>query len=214
MIIRLEHLIPIPMMEQETGDSEIWEKESVEFEQGNSYVIQAPSGQGKTSLLSVIYGIRDDYRGRVTVDEQDISGWSWKQWSLVRKKQFSFIFQGLQLFPELTALDNILLKNSITRHQTEARIREMAGEMGMEPFLSRKAGILSFGQQQRTAILRSLCQPFRFLLADECFSHIDRENSDRCFQVIRRECEAQGAGLILTTLNGMGSTEGQIQFRL
>ena len=78
----------------------------------------------------------------------------------------------------------------------------MAKRLDMSEFLHRKAGILSFGQQQRVAILRALCQPFNYLLADECFSHIDRTNSLKAYQVIREECESQHAGLILTSLNG------------
>ena len=76
--------------------------------------------------------------------------------------------------------------------------------LGIDPYLHRKVGILSFGQQQRVAIIRALCQPFHFLLADECFSHMDRENSLTAYQLIREECEARGAGLILTSLNETG----------
>ena len=82
-----------------------------------------------------------------------------------------------------------------------SRINEVAERLELTPFLHRKAGILSFGQQQRVAILRALCQPFSFLLADECFSHIDRENTSRSYEVIAEHCKEQGAGMILTSLN-------------
>lgn len=124
-----------------------------------------------------------------------------KEWSLIRKSNLSFIFQGLELFDELTALENIRLKNELTAYQSNDRILEMARVLGIEHFLPRKAGILSFGQQQRVAIIRALCQPFDFLLADECFSHMDRANSLTAYQLIRQECEARSAGLILTSLN-------------
>jgi ABC-type lipoprotein export system ATPase subunit len=202
MTIRLEKMIPHPLLEQKTTGSGIWEAETVLFEQGSSYIIEAPSGRGKTSLLSVIYGIRKDYRGVVYIDHNDISGLNFRQWSHIRKEKLSYIFQGLELFEDLSALENIELKNSITHYKTSEEIEEMALRLDIKDFLHRKAGILSFGQQQRVAILRALCQPFEMLLADECFSHIDKENSLNAYQLIREECNSRGAGLILTSLNG------------
>ena len=214
MTIRFEKMIPLPMLEQDTAGSEIWESEAVLFEQGKSYLIEAPSGRGKTSLLSVIYGLRRDYQGAVYLDEQLATELSWKEWSVLRKKKLSYIFQGLELFESLTARENILLKNSITGFQSLHRIEEMAQLLGIKEFMDRKAGILSFGQQQRVAIIRALCQPFNFLLADECFSHIDETNSQIAFRLIQEECTAQGAGLLLTTLNHSGSLRTEKRMRL
>ena len=189
------------MLEQDTSGSEVWEADSLLLEQGKTYVVEAPSGRGKTSLLSVIYGIRKDYRGHSFLDERELGSFARKEWSQIRKRKLSFIFQGLELFDDLTALENIQLKNRITAYHTDERIMEMARKLGIDLFLHRKAGILSFGQQQRAAIIRALCQPFDFLLADECFSHMDSENSLIAYQLIREECKARGAGLILTSLS-------------
>lgn len=204
MNIRLEYLVPLPLLGQQRKKSQIWEISPVVFEPGISYLVEAPSGRGKTSLLSIIYGLRKDYRGKIFLDDTDISVFSAREWSQIRKNRVSYIFQGLELFDELSAFDNILLKNSITGQKTEKEIREMAQKLGIESFLQRKTGILSFGQQQRVAIIRALCQPFEFLLADECFSHMDRENSRIAFELIREECEARNAGLILSSLNSNG----------
>jgi len=201
MTIRFEKMIPLPMLEQDTSGSEVWEADSLLLEQGKSYVVEAPSGRGKTSLLSVVYGLRTDYRGVVFINDRDLTSLSMKEWSAIRKSNLSFIFQGLELFDELTALENIRLKNELTAYHSSDRILKMARMLGIEPFLKRKAGILSFGQQQRVAIIRALCQPFDFLLADECFSHMDRKNSLIAYQLIRQECDARQAGLILTSLN-------------
>lgn len=201
MIFRFEKMIPLPMLEQDTSGSKVWEAESLLLEQGKSYVVEAASGRGKTSLLSVMYGIRTDYRGEVFLDDQNIGSLSWKDWSDLRKKKLSFIFQGLELFDDLTTLENIQLKNNITTHTSPERIGELVQALGMEPYLHRKAGILSFGQQQRVAIIRALVQPFDFLLADECFSHMDKENTLKAYELIREECELRQAGLVLTSLN-------------
>jgi len=201
MIFRFEKMIPLPLLEQDTAGSEVWEAESLLLEQGKSYVIEAPSGRGKTSLLSVMYGIRTDYRGEVFLDDSNIESFTWREWSALRKKKLSVIFQGLELFDDLTTLENVQLKNDITGYVSNKRIREFAEALGMEPFLHRKAGILSFGQQQRVAIIRALVQPFDFLLADECFSHMDKENTLKAYQLIQKECEIREAGLVLTSLN-------------
>ncbi|MCK5135598.1 MAG: ATP-binding cassette domain-containing protein [Bacteroidales bacterium] len=214
MTIRLEKLIPLPLLEQDTTGSGIWEAESVVFEQGERYSIEAPSGRGKTSLLAVVYGIRKDYKGEVFLNNSNIAGFTGKQWSAIRKETLSFIFQGLELFDSLTALENIQLKNSITRHKTLRGIEEMAERLGIGDFLQKKAGILSFGQQQRVAILRALCQPFDYLLADECFSHIDRDNSQNAFRLIREECENQGAGLILTSLHKTDQMDVHVRMKI
>ncbi len=201
MIFRFEKMIPLPMLEQDTAGSEVWEAESLLLEQGKSYVIEGPSGRGKTSLLSVMYGIRTDYRGKVFLDDSNITSFTWREWSVLRKTRLSVIFQGLELFDDLTALENIQLKNNITGHISNEKIGELVEALGMEPYLHRKAGILSFGQQQRVAIIRALVQPFDFLLADECFSHMDRENTLKAYQLIQQECEVRNAGLVLTSLN-------------
>jgi ABC-type lipoprotein export system ATPase subunit len=201
MTIRLEYLIPLPLLDQQRGESEIWETSRLNFEPGLTYLVGAASGRGKTSLLSIIYGLRKDYKGKVFIDETEISTLAEKEWSVLRKTRLSYIFQGLELFDELTAFENIKLKNSITKHKSENEIQEMAGRLGIADFLQRKTGILSFGQQQRVAIIRALCQPFDYLLADECFSHMDHKNSKLAYDLISEECKAQDAGLILSSLN-------------
>jgi len=214
MTIRFEKMIPLPMLEQDTSGSEVWEADSLLLEQGRAYVVEAPSGRGKTSLLSVIYGIRKDYRGHSFLDERELGSFAPKEWSQIRKRKLSFIFQGLELFDDLTALENIQLKNRITAYHTDGRIMEMARKLGIDLFLHRKAGILSFGQQQRVAIIRALCQPFDFLLADECFSHMDSENSLIAYQLIREECKAREAGLILTSLSKTDLPDADISLNL
>jgi ABC-type lipoprotein export system ATPase subunit len=131
----------------------------------------------------------------------------------MRKMQLSYIFQGLELFDDLSAWDNIMLKNQITRHKTEQQVRNMAAQLNIEQFLHKQSGILSFGQRQRVAIIRALCQPFSFLLADECFSHIDKQNSAVAMELIRKECRAAGAGLIMTSL-GNNDHDVDITLRL
>jgi putative ABC transport system ATP-binding protein len=204
MIFRAESLIPLPMAELDTSGSSIWEADSFTFEEGKKYLVEAASGKGKTSLLSIFFGLRKDYSGHFFIEENKGEALTSRDWSLIRKNKISFIFQGLELFGDLTARENILLKNEITNHKTPAEIVSMAEQLDIGSFLDRKCGILSFGQQQRVAIVRAMCQPFEYLFADECFSHMDKINSEIAFRLICDECQTNGAGVILTSLNYAG----------
>ena len=200
MTYRFEYLMPLPMKEIPTGNSDIWEVQSFTFQSGKNYLVEAPSGKGKTSLLSIMYGIRKDYSGSMFIDDKEAKKIRAAEWSGMRKHQLSYIFQGLELFDDLNAWDNILLKNNITHHKTNQQISSMADRLNIGQFLKKKCGLLSYGQRQRVAIIRALCQPFDFLFADECFSHIDRATSEVAMELIREECQSREAGLILTSL--------------
>lgn len=199
------------MVEVPTKDSAVWEVDSYIFSRGKEYLVEAPSGKGKTSLLSVMYGLRKDYTGTLFIDDTDAAFYSSRDWSYMRKHHVSYIFQGLELFDDMTALDNILLKNQVTKFKTEKQIREMAERLDVAKFLHRKCRILSFGQKQRIAIIRALSQPFGFLFADECFSHIDKKNAADALELIREECKKQDAGMILTSL---GNNEHSFDLRV
>ncbi|MCA1747213.1 MAG: ATP-binding cassette domain-containing protein [Bacteroidales bacterium] len=200
MIFTFKKLIPLPMTEIPVEGSAVWEADSFTFNQGKKYLVEAASGKGKTSLLSIMFGLRKDYKGKLFIDGTDARTLNSKDWSRFRKQRVSYIFQGLELFDDLSAMDNILLKNQITKFKTQQQIMDMAERLDMASFLHRKCRLLSFGQQQRIAIIRALCQPFEFLFADESFSHIDKNNSAIAMQLITEVCDQQGAGLILTSL--------------
>ena len=214
MNIRFSTLIPLPVAELPHSDSEIWEVESVFLESGNSYLFTAPSGKGKTTLLSIIYGIRHDYTGEVRIGEKDIRKFGDRQWSELRKRNLACIFQGLELFDDLTAMENIMVKNRQSDHFTTDRISELAFLFGIGAQLDHKAGILSYGQKQRVAIIRALCQPFDFLLADEIFSHLDRETAVVIFNTIQSECRERKAGMLFTALQKPAEFSFDVTFRI
>jgi len=201
MIITLRNFIPMPLTGSPNALSSFWGSESIEFRSGLSYLVTAPSGKGKTSLVSMIFGMRKDYQGSILIDGTDCKMLSLAEWSEIRKRKISFIFQGLELFDELTALENIRIKNRLLDYKTESEIRKMAESLEMDTFLDRETGKLSFGQRQRVAVIRSLCQPFDFLFADEIFSHLEKKLEKMTFGMIRAECGMNKAGLIMTSLH-------------
>ena len=156
MTFTFEKLIPLPMIEIPVEGSAVWEADSFTFSQGKSYLVEAASGKGKTSLLSIMFGLRKDYRGSLFIDGTDARTFNSKEWSRFRKQRASYIFQGLELFGDLSAMDNILLKNQITKFKTRQQIIDLAERLDMASFLHRKCRLLSFGQQQRIAIIFSV----------------------------------------------------------
>ncbi|MCF8378808.1 MAG: ATP-binding cassette domain-containing protein [Bacteroidales bacterium] len=200
MKIEVKNLIPRPLIEIPHDDSEIWDATSFTFSKNKFYYLFAPSGMGKTSLLSILYGIRNDFNGDVIINDKNTRSFTASDWSEIRKNSLSYIFQGLELFNDLSAMDNIQLNNSQKHFKTEAEITDMAKALEIEGFLKNKCGILSFGQAQRVAIIRGLCQPLELLLADEAFSHLDSRIGSLAFNLIRSELDAQNAGLIFTGL--------------
>jgi len=200
MIIQIKNLIPIPMVELDTRDSEIWETDSLSFPPGEKILLYAESGKGKTSLLSVIYGLRHDYKGEVYLDDKKLDHLSSFEVSDIRKNKISYIFQGLELFDELTAMENIQLKNRQLHYRTAQEITEIADTLEISAFLDKKAGLLSFGQRQRVAIIRAFCQPFEILLADEIFSHLDEKLTNQAYQLLGKELQKRNAGILFTSL--------------
>ena len=123
-----------------------------------------------------------------------------KQWVDLRKHSLSMLFQDLRLFTELTALENVRLKNNLTGYKSRKEILALFEAVGLSDKLNIKAGKLSFGQQQRVAFIRSLCQPFDFLFLDEPISHLDDTNSRIMGEITREEATRQGAGVIVTSI--------------
>lgn len=196
--IRLNKLEPLPLQGTCAG-SQVWNQE-IAFAPGCSAMVRSPSGKGKTTLLSVLYGLRKDYQGQVRFDGEDIRHYGHGRWSVLRKKHLSFIFQDLQLFPDLTAWRNVELKNRLTKRKTEAEIRQMFETLGITHRMTEPVARLSLGQKQRVAIIRALCQPFEFILLDEPFSHLDPENINKAIGLIQAECQQQRAGFIITSV--------------
>lgn len=179
--------------------SEVWQQD-IRFEKGKSYLIEAASGTGKSSLCSFIYGYRNDYQGTIRFGETDIRSYSIRQWVDIRDRSLGMLFQELRVFPELTALDNVLLKNKLTGFKKKKEILGLFEALDMSDKINEKAATLSFGQQQRVAFIRSLCQPFDFILLDEPVSHLDDVNSKLMGELLYNEVTAQEAGVIITSI--------------
>ena len=179
--------------------SDVWNEE-ITFHKGHYYLLEANSGKGKSTFCSYLIGYRRDFDGKILFDEQNINALTIKDWAEIRTRHVSYLFQELRLFPELTALENVMMKNNMTHFKTKAQILDWFDELDIADKVNVRIGQMSFGQQQRVALIRSLVQPFDFLLADEPISHLDDDNSNAMAQVLLREATHQGAGVIVTSI--------------
>ena len=197
--IKLSNVVPEIFATREDLRSDVWHTE-LTLERGKRYLIEAESGTGKSSLCSYLYGQRGDYRGDILFDNDNIARFSTSRWCDIRQKHISILFQDLRLFGELTAIENVEIKNNITRTQSRSTITEWFEELGIGDKLHSRIDKMSYGQQQRVALIRALCQPFSFILLDEPISHLDDRNSDIMRDIILREAARQGAGIIATSI--------------
>jgi len=199
MDIHFKHVVPTPLSSYEQNENSLW-NQNVILEKGKKVVVEAPSGKGKSTLIHLLYGIRKDYSGEILLDGQLLSNFSNTKWSAYRKNKLAILFQDLQLFPQLTLLENLQLKNDLTNHFTHDELIDFVAQTKLSEKLNEKCGNLSMGQQQRVALIRAICQPFSWLLLDEPFSHLDAKNAEICMELINQACEKQNAGWVLTTL--------------
>ncbi len=197
--ILFNNVLPHVFENNEDITSEVWRKD-VEFEKGNTYLVEADSGKGKSTFCSYVIGYRHDYSGQILFDDKDIKAMRVADWTNVRKQNISYLFQELRLFPELTAFENVEIKNRLTGFKTGEEIEQMFERLGIMDKLHVKVGLMSFGQQQRVAMIRALVQPFDFILADEPISHLDSRNSQTMGEMMMEEVKRQGAGVIVTSI--------------
>ena len=197
--ILFNNVLPHVFENNEDIMSEVWRKD-VEFEKGNTYLVEADSGKGKSTFCSYVIGYRHDYSGQILFDDKDIKAMRVADWTNVRKQNISYLFQELRLFPELTAFENVEIKNRLTGFKTREEIEQMFERLGIMDKLNVKVGLMSFGQQQRVAMIRALVQPFDFILADEPISHLDSRNSQTMGEMMMEEVKRQGAGVIVTSI--------------
>jgi len=199
VVFRLENLLPPPLEDTDTSSSQVWRK-SIQLDTARIIRLIAPSGKGKSTLIHILYGRRKDYSGKVLLEGDDIIRFDAGKWASLRQRHLSIVFQELMLFPELTGLENIQLKNHLTKYYEEPRIRDMAERLNGGHLMKKKCGIMSFGERQRIAILRALVQPFNWLLLDEPFSHLDEAHAHMGSKLIADECQRRQAGILIAAL--------------
>lgn len=199
MLLQIDNLIPTYFEPAQITGSDIWGKR-IDISAGELIKIVAPSGSGKTSLMHFIYGLRNDYNGKIVFKEKDVQLLKPEDFADIRGKSLSIVFQDLRLFPGMTVFENLEIKRQLNPHHPKEKISEFAQRLGIESKLHSKANTCSYGEQQRIAIIRSLLQPFEMILLDEPFSHLDNINAKRAMELLLEESKSRNACMILADL--------------
>ena len=200
MLIELEKLVPHPLPDRIVESSAVWRNE-LKIKSQSKVLFSAQSGMGKSTLLHILYGLRQDYSGEAKLEGKSLREFSLAEWEAIRRERISLQFQDLRLFPNLTARDNLNLLPRI--NPSAPSVKEMTERLAMTPFLDQSLATLSQGQRQRMALVRALRKPFQLLMLDEPFSHLDEGNQLNACSLIEEVVRGNQAGLLVSSL---GST--------
>jgi putative ABC transport system ATP-binding protein len=169
---------------------------------GEFAAIMGPSGSGKSTLLNLLGGLDQPTRGKVLLDGHDLSEYNEQQLAALRRKMIGFIFQRHDLFPVLTARENIefpMLFNGMTVEERRSRSEELLALVSLEDKASALPEELSGGQQQRIGIARALANMPSILLADEPTGNLDSLTSEEIIKALIAIREERGLTLIMVT---------------
>ena len=186
----------------QVGESEVFALRDVDLEvdEGEFAVVLGPSGSGKSTLLNIIGALDTPTAGRATVAGQEITGMSRADLFAFRRKVVSFIFQTFNLFPTLTALENVQCGAEIVGSAREARQQaaEVLDQVGLGERLHHYPSELSGGEQQRVAIARALATGNPLIVADEPTGDLDFRTGVQILQLLRQQAEAGRTVLVVT----------------
>jgi putative ABC transport system ATP-binding protein len=175
---------------------------SLSLDRGEIVSLEGPSGSGKTTLLSILGCILTPTGGDVVVDGQQVDPKRSSSLAAIRKRSLGFVFQQFNLFPSLTALENVEyalnvkgMKGRESRREAE-RVIEAVGLSERSQFLPRD---LSGGQKQRVAIARALAGSAPILLADEPTANLDSVVGTQVLEMFRDLAKRENRGLVIVT---------------
>jgi putative ABC transport system ATP-binding protein len=175
---------------------------TLSFQEGEMVGLFGPSGSGKTTLLSMIGCLLKPNGGTLSLYGHDVAGQRESALSALRKQYISFIFQGFNLFPALTAFENVMLGLYVKGERSasaERQARKIIDEVGLadrSDFLPRD---LSGGQKQRVSVARALATSSPIILADEPTANLDLENGRKIMEMLHSLAKRQNKCVIVAT---------------
>jgi putative ABC transport system ATP-binding protein len=168
----------------------------LEVDAGEFAVVLGPSGSGKTTLLNIIGALDTATGGTVTVADRRITGAKRKDLFSFRRRTVSFIFQSFNLFPGLTAAENVRFGADVAGADVD--IRQVLADVGLGERVGHFPHELSGGEQQRVAIARALATGNPILLADEPTGELDFRTGVQILELLRQQAEAGMTVLVVT----------------
>lgn len=174
---------------------------SLEVEPGELVAIMGPSGSGKSTLLNLAGGLDIPTGGDVLVEGTLLNSLSRRQLAQLRRRSIGYVFQDLNLIPNLTAVENVALPLELDGASVRAARRAATRclvDLGIENLADRFPETMSGGQQQRVAIARAVVGDRRLILADEPTGALDSQTGEAVLKLLRDRCDAGAAGLLVT----------------
>lgn len=170
-------------------------------EPGEFLSIVGRSGSGKSTLMNILGCLDTPDKGEYLLNGEDVSHFSETRLAQIRNQTIGFVFQGFNLLPELTALENVelpLLYRGISKKERIERAKEALERVGLGTRMEHRPGELSGGQQQRAAIARAIAACPAVLLADEPTGNLDSHSGDAIMEILHH-LHKDGCTLILIT---------------
>ena len=158
---------------------------SFDIGEGEWVVIMGDSGSGKSTLLNVLAGIDPFDSGELFLDDLSWGSQDDETKTLVRRRDMGFVFQNYNLFPFLSAFDNVALPARLNGKNDRESVRALLREVGLEDKRHKFPSELSGGEQQRVAIARALVHRPRLLLADEPTGALDHLTGERVLDLLK-----------------------------
>ena len=188
---------------------------SCSFESGKLYAVIGPSGSGKSTLLSLLAGLDLPTSGEILVEGSPLSS---MDRDCYRRETASVVYQSFNLFPLLTALENVMYPLDllgVKKLEAEASAKRLIHEVGLEDKIFRQFPVMmSGGEQQRVSIARALAAGGRILLADEPTGNLDSTNEETIVKILKELAHERGYLVIVITHNPSVYEQADIVYRM
>ncbi|MEC8907175.1 MAG: ABC transporter ATP-binding protein [Verrucomicrobiota bacterium] len=190
---------------------EILNNLSLSIESGQSVSVVGPSGCGKSTLLNIIGTLDPPDSGKVEVCGCNISDLNDKELSALRADKIGFVFQSHHLLPQISVIENVTLPNlasssPIEQSECNNTATQLLESVGMADHAHKMPSEISGGEMQRVAVVRSMINSPKLLLADEPTGALDQERGEELITLLLRLCDEQNTALILVTHDGKTSS--------
>lgn len=203
-----KHILKLEMIShgyvQAGRQVDVLSEASLMLHPGRITALVGPSGAGKTTLLNLAGLLEQPKSGQIWINGTKATGLSERKRTQLRRRHIGMVFQFHRLFPEFSALENIMIPqmlNGLTQTESEKRAKLLLEMVGLSDRATHRPGLLSGGEQQRVAIARSVANAPDILLADEPTGNLDPETGETVFQSLQRIVHGTDTAALIVTHN-------------